>query len=146
MAFIVLVAALLAPSSSPYSSSAPAWLEGCWISQGGGTEEHWELAGEGLLFGHNVVRRRDRVVFFEQLRIESNDNGAVFFAYPRGVGPTKFKEASRTEASITFENDQHDDPQSITYERDGDELTATVSLLDGTRQRQWMYRTCPTKA
>ncbi|MEM0928405.1 MAG: DUF6265 family protein [Pseudomonadota bacterium] len=145
MALLMMVATLLASPVQGPESAAPAWLEGCWVSRGGGTEERWLSAGGGLLFGHNVVRRRGEVVFFEQLRIEATQNGSVFFAYPRGVGPTRFKESARTGASITFDNPEHDDPQRIIYEREGDDLTATVSLIDGSRQRQWMYSACPTE-
>ncbi len=39
-----------------------------------------------------------------------------------------------------FENADHDYPQRIAYVRDGDTLTATISLVDGSKARSWVYR------
>jgi len=140
---MAIVAALTAPPTANHA--APAWLEGCWVTEGG-TEEHWALADQGLLFGYNVVRRNDEIVFFEQLRIEGQEGGSVFFAYPGGKGPTTFMEAARGKTSIRFENPAHDDPQVIGYERTGDDLLAFVSMIDGSNRRQWAYSVCPTDA
>ncbi|MEO1042094.1 MAG: DUF6265 family protein [Pseudomonadota bacterium] len=122
----------------------PTWLSGCWVTEDGTIQESWARADDHYAFGYNIVRRDGEIVFFEQLRIESDGERALFFAYPAGQGPTMFTEAKRTDATITFENRDHDDPQVITYKREGAALTASVSLLDGSHLRQWTYFACPT--
>lgn len=116
------------------------WLSGCWTD--GSTTERWTAAGGGYLFGHNVVMADGQVRFFEQLRIEPSDAGPVFQAYPRGVGPVAFTSAESGQRTIAFVNGSHDFPQRIAYTRTGDTLTATVSLIDGTRAGGWVYQRC----
>ena len=41
---------------------------------------------------------------------------------------------------MTFTNPAHDYPQRISYRRDGEELVAEVSLLDGSEANRWRYR------
>lgn len=38
----------------------------------------------------------------------------------------------------------HDYPQRIIFRREGDALTATVSLIDGSDHRTWQYQSCGT--
>ncbi|MEM7740719.1 MAG: DUF6265 family protein [Pseudomonadota bacterium] len=141
---IIAITALFALTAPAKPAGAPSWLHGCWVAKDGAVQEHWVRADDHYAFGHNVVRRDGDIVFFEHLRIEAVGERAVFFAYPAGQGPTTFTESTRTDATITFENPDHDDPQVISYARQGAALTASVSLLDGSRLRQWTYFACPT--
>ena len=59
---------------------------------------------------------------------------------PAPLADLVFRLVAREAASATFENAAHDYPQRITYARDGDTLTATISLLDGSKARRWVYR------
>lgn len=120
----------------------PDWLEGCWITADGVTSERWTAVTNEYLFGINVTVNGSRVGFFEQLRIEPGEAGPTFQAYPRGVGPVGFAMASSAEQAISFIRPEHDYPQRISYSRAGDVLTATVSLLDGSRPNSWLYSLC----
>lgn len=124
--------------------AALAWLVGCWRTEDGETEERWvRAAGSDYLFGYSTSLKDSKVSFFEQLRLEPAEDEFVFFAYPRGVGPTRFSQAARTEGSITFENLENDYPQRITYKREGGMLNAEISKADGTNKVGWKYSGCP---
>jgi hypothetical protein len=147
---VLLLLALSAQSESAQPDSAgeqhlnstPAWLEGCWITPDGMTSERWTAVSNDYLFGLNVTVTGGQVGFFEQLRIEPGEAGPTFQAYPRGVGPVGFAMASSAEQAISFIRPEHDYPQRISYSRVGDVLTATVSLLDGSRPNSWLYGLC----
>ncbi len=119
------------------------WLEGCWVTESGGTEERWMGAHGDLWFGVGLTLKDGRVVFFEQMRIDRAEDGFVFNAYPRGEGPSLFRSVAVGATAITFENPDHDYPQRIAYMRDGDGLTARISLADGTNPNDWSFRSCP---
>ena len=51
-----------------------------------------------------------------------------------------FALAEHGAAHATFENAAHDYPQRITYARDGETLTATISLIDGSKAMRWTYK------
>ena len=139
-ATIVLLITLAAGCDGTPGDQPLAWLAGCWTD--GETVERWTLAEGGYLFGGSVVKRDGEVVFFEQMRIEPADSGPVFNAYPKGSGPSAFPLREQGDRSITFANGDHDYPQRITYARDGRELIATISLLDGGNETGWRYRRC----
>lgn len=121
------------------------WLLGCWHSAPADTQEFWRHAGDDYYFGHSVVRKEQRVVFFEQLRIRVGDNKTSLFAYPAGNGPHEFPALEQSADRIVFANDVHDFPQRIEYHRDGENLMAKISLLDGSRETTWSYARCSAK-
>ena len=51
----------------------------------------------------------------------------------------KTPRAART-AEIVFANPQHDYPQRIRYWRDGMDLNAEISTMDGSQAVRWHYR------
>lgn len=136
------VAAALCLTAGCNSADDPlAWLAGCWTD--GATVERWTIAGGGYLFGHNVsFAEGGGVTFFEQLRIGPDERGPVYHAYPGGGPPTAFAAVEQGGRSITFANPAHDFPQRISYGRKGSRLTATISLIDGSRSTVWSYRPC----
>lgn len=135
-----------APPKSRYKvedESALGWLIGCWRTNDGRTEERWvRAAGADYLFGYSTFVKDGKIAFFEQMRLEPKEGGFAFFAYPRGVGPTRFDQASRSEKTITFENHSNDYPQRITYTREGDTLKAVISMSDGANETGWSYQFC----
>ena len=119
------------------------WLVGCWITDDRSVKENWaQSEDKAYMFGHSVTTRDGKVVFFEQLRIDVDASNRVFNAYPRGIGPTQFKQDSIGPQTISFRNSQNDYPQRISYTRTGSELTASISLLDGTKANHWNYMPC----
>jgi len=133
----------LRPDVKPAPISAPVpWMVGCWETQDGGVTETWQSAGKQLMFGHGVTTKDGRAVFFEQLRIEVQDDSMAFYAYPLGRGPTQFKLTSEGTGRVTFEAPNHDYPQRVIYETSSSGLNAIASQVDGSRESRWAYRPC----
>ncbi len=119
------------------------WLAGQWTSEADDrwTEESWTGPRGGVMLGHSRSGRGDMLREFEFIRIAPGANGTLaYIAQPQGGAPVSFTLVRHDAASATFENPAHDYPQRIHYARDGDTLTATISLIDGSKPMRWMYR------
>ncbi len=133
------------------------WLAGHWRSDVDTvkpvtgqpvSEEWWTDPGGGLMLGSHRDMRPGRRSFFEYLRIEDREEGAVYFASPRGSEATAFPlvehDNSDGQWSATFENPEHDWPQRLVYSRSGDRLTVKAEGLDETaRQAEWQFSLVP---
>ena len=113
-----------------------SWLEGAWIDPEGGSrtvEEHWIAPRGGLLLGVNRSIRDGRAVGFEFLRIETRDDASVVYvAQPNGRSPgTDFPLVEHAEHRAVFRNPDHDFPDTLIYERDGNDLTIRVEGQSG---------------
>lgn len=108
-----------------------AFMNGCWVSSDDGSKEVWASEPGGMMFGYSVALADGAIVFFEQLRIAKTKAGVTYFASPEGQGPTPFELSEHSDSSALFVNPEHDFPQEIRYERDGDTLTATISATGG---------------
>jgi hypothetical protein len=155
-----LALALGACASGPDREEAGrlGWLAGCWRSEDGLKEERWSYPLGGVMFGHAATLRAEdgALVSYEQSRIDLRPAQAIYAAYPNGVGPVAFTEPAPATAdgdddrddddappSVVFENAAHDYPQRIVYARpERDELTATVSRLDGSDPVAYSWRRC----
>ena len=133
-----------APSLQDEGSAPFAWVEGCWQSDSGSTREIWTRSHDGLVFGHSVTLRDGELVFFEDLRIEAFGEPGAYVASPAGRTPVRFTMTRYSEGGATFENPDHDDPQRISYTREGDQLAVQISLMDGSNRRTFGFTRCPT--
>ena len=130
-------------SQTDLSSSAKfSWLEGCWESTSGTTREIWTQSYNGLLFCHSVTLRDGEVVFFEDLRIEAMGDSGVYIASPGGNTPVQFAMSYYADGAATFINENHDDPQRITYALTEFGLTVVISLIDGSNDRAFVFTPC----
>lgn len=144
-----------APPQAPPTPEAPAatdplaalsWLAGTWVSEaaaGPRTIEHWLAPDGGMMLGVNRTVEHGRAVFFEYLRIVSDDAGVAYLASPLGRDPpTRFDLVEPSDRSVTFGNPTHDFPQRIEYAREGDQLTMTISGEEGgaARSERWTMR------
>lgn len=109
------------------------WFEGHWRSESEGrvSEEIWTNGDGGLFLGVNRTLRDGQARGFEFLRIHNSEARTAYCAQPGGSEAVCFERTGGDETSVTFENAAHDFPQRITYARDGDTLTATISDLSG---------------
>ena len=137
------LALLLLGASEPASVADLDWMAGAWSREDGArwTEESWTSPRGGVMLGHSRSGAGDRLREFEYLRLQAGEDGVpVYIAQPGGAAPTLFKLVARDAASATFENAAHDYPQRIRYVRDGDVMTATISLIDGSKAMSWTYK------
>jgi hypothetical protein len=143
MSRLMIIGALTASALPPADL---AWLEGEWCTvpaNGQQTCELWGPARGGTMLGTSQSVRDRKTRDFEFMRIELGETGAVFHGSPRAAPAVPFIESARDATSITFVNAGHDYPQRIRYRREGDTLTAEISLADGSRPMRWSYRRIP---
>ena len=147
MAAAVLAAALWAsapPEVAAQAASPPTleWIAGCWemATERSTTTERWSDATGGVLLGSSKTIREGRVVAWELLRIEESAGGSwQYWAYPSGQAPTTFTAVAANADSVTFENPEHDFPQSITYRRRPDSLVASIQGEGSSGYRQIFF-------
>lgn len=135
---MLLIAALLAASPDPGPQRAVdlSWMEGHWLSCDADFDvrntETWIAAGE-VLIGASVTLHDGELHAWEQMRIVHSDSLTSYVAMPNGGSPVTFVMTDQAPEGAVFENLDHDWPQVIVYERDGDELTATARHADPDR-------------
>ena len=142
MALTALVA--LGGSAAPEAPAPlPGWMAGAWQQKGADgawADEYWTPPRGGTMIGAARIGRGETLSIFEHSRIVRKADGTLsFFAQPRGAPAAEFPMTVRDATMIEFANPAHDYPQRIRYARDGDTLTATISLLDGSKARRWVY-------
>jgi Domain of unknown function (DUF6265) len=130
------------PSNVQMTDLAPfAWLSGVWKTQDGSMaiEEQWTEATGDAMLGLGRTMRGVRVVAFEFLRLSAESGRVVYWAMPQGRPATAFaltafatlpgvgttgqtSHACAGTGRAVFTNPDHDFPQTIIYEREGDKL------------------------
>lgn len=140
-----LALSLLLPAAGSASADLTqlAWLAGHWTRQDGArwSEEHWLPPRDGLMLGVNRAGNGSGKTSFEFLRIAPDTDGTpVYWASPGGASAVSFRLESAEGTQASFVNPEHDYPQRIRYVRDGDRLTATISLLDGSQGMRFEWR------
>jgi hypothetical protein len=116
------------------------WLSGSWIAKrpnGELTEEHWTSVDGGTLIGSGRSVKGGKTEFFEHLRIEDRDGVVVYSAQPLGRPPTEFRRTGIGTGGAVFENEKHDWPKRISYERTADGLAVRVSGDPDQRVEEW---------
>lgn len=143
-AILAMAAAAVLLAASPAATVDDlAWLAGQWSREESErwTEESWTAPRGGVMLGHSRSGRGDSLRDFEFLRVQAGADGIpAYIAQPGGGAPVAFRLVRRDGTSATFENASHDYPQRIQYARDGETLTATISLIDGSKPIRWVYR------
>lgn len=138
MCLALFVAACASPAGAQ-SAGAPSWLSGYWLSCDGGREtaENWFGADASMLLGTNLSGGA-----YEFLRVAPNGRGGLsYYSMPNGRAPaTEFEMTANTGERAVFENLEHDFPQRIIYERNGDALRARIEDAAGTQGMDWSFR------
>ena len=118
-----------------------AWLSGTWSMQEGEktTEEHWRPLQGTTLLGTSHLFDKQRTHFFEFLRITARAGTIAYIAQPGGAQPTVFLVSKLEDGVVEFENGKHDFPQRIRYEKTAKGVTATISLLDGSKAKAFVF-------
>jgi hypothetical protein len=135
---------LLLAANAPGATVADlGWLAGDWHNATGErwTEERWSAPRGGIILGTSRSGEGAQVREFEFLRVQAGEDGVpAYIAQPGGAAPVAFRLVQHDKTSATFENQAHDYPQRIRYERHGVTLTATISTLDGSNPVSWTLR------
>lgn len=136
---------LVLSGAAPAPNALPEWLAGRWCTAEGAptrTCEQWQPAAGGMMLGTSQMVKGGKTVAFEFLRITMDGDTAVYLPQPGGKPSVAFRAVAGGEG-VTFVNAAHDYPQRIHYRRDGDALTAEISLADGSKAMRWSYRRAP---
>ena len=88
------------------------------------------------LIGTSHTYDGERTHFFEFLRITAMHGQIAYLASPGGPQPTAFLLSKLEDGLVEFENEEHDHPQRIRYERTEAGITATV---DGSRAQVFAF-------
>lgn len=121
----------------------PEWMTGGWQHEDGGdwADEFWTPLRGDMMLGSARSGTGDKLNFWEQMRIEKEDDGdVVFWAMSGDQESVRFEAIVAAENSIVFENAEHDYPQRIHYWREGSELKAEISLLDGSKAVRFSFQ------
>ena len=120
-----------------------AFLAGHWFGTAGQVEmeEVWTAPKGGVMLGLHRDVAPGKPAFFEYLRIEERGEAVVYVASPRGAGATDFVLVSLDEGEVVFENLDHDFPQRIIYQREGNRLMARIEgEVDGKLESsEWVW-------
>lgn len=137
-------AALLLAAAAPAQKVEDLkWLGGAWAGESGGrwTEEWWTPPRGGIMIGANFSGKGERADSFEHMRIMPDKEGKlVFYAMPGGAPAVAFPLVKGGASEAVFENPGHDYPQRIIYRLEGETLTASISLIDGSREHRWTFK------
>jgi len=119
------------------------WLIGCWITMDGKSQEVWVLDSDNSLAGFAVSIHDNSVRFYEVLTIKRDEAGLLLYtAHPSGQATTTFVAMEIADNNVLFVNADHDYPQAIRYVRDGNQLAAKISMLDGSRENSFYKVAC----
>lgn len=131
-----------APAKGRAGIDRAAWLAGIWAveAEGRWTEERWAPPRGGVMLGTSLSGKGVAAASFEYMRITLDADGRlVFWGAPDGKPPVPFRAVDAGPTFLAFENPGHDYPTRITYRRQGDVLTATISGPDGANPMSWRY-------
>jgi len=124
------------------SKSELDWMLGCWAAEDGNSNEVWVRQTDQQMIGFSVAFADGRMVFHELLSIQMDAKGAHYTAHPQGQPSATFSSSQLADNSVSFTKPDHDYPQRIDYHRDGDELRATISLLNGSEPNTFTKQRC----
>jgi hypothetical protein len=121
----------------------PEWMMGAWERKDdkGWADEYWTPARGGMMIGASRSGQGEKLIFWEHMRIQKEADGTlVFWAIAGDQKPVRFVAQTKTAEEIVFINADHDYPQRIQYWREGKELKAEISLIDGSKAVQFSFR------
>ncbi len=135
LAAVFVLLAGSGPSASAADISQLAWLGGCWKSETAepGSGEHWLPLAGGTLLGVSRTVKQGKTVEFEFMQIRTVENGQLaLIAMPSGQKTTVFPVLRLGQSEVVFENPQHDFPQRVIYQLEGE--TKLRARIEGMRK------------
>ncbi|MCC8671065.1 DUF6265 family protein [Xanthomonas arboricola] len=135
LAAILVLLAGTGKSARAADISQLAWLGGCWKSDTAepGSGEHWLPLAGGSLLGVNRTVKQGKTVEFEFMQIRAAESGQLaFIVMPSGQKTVVFPLLRLGETEVVFENPQHDFPQRVIYQLEGE--TKLRARIEGMRK------------
>ncbi len=135
IAVIIVLVAGTGTSARAADISQLAWLGGCWKSDTAepGSGEHWLPLAGGTLLGVSRTVKQGKTVEFEFMQIRAAESGQLaFIAMPSGQKTVVFPLLRLGETEVVFENPQHDFPQRVIYQLEGE--TKLRARIEGMRK------------
>jgi hypothetical protein len=115
-----------------------AWLHGCWESVSGDRiiEEQWTAPRAGTMLEAGRTVRGATLVEYEFVVLRERDDRLAYLAHPSGQPAAEFLSIIVEPDRVVFENQGHDFPQRVGYQRNGAILDAWIEgAQDGTNRR-----------
>ena len=143
---LLLGAGTISTAHAESVAAMPAWLSGGWSTHseaGDWTEEWWTSAKAGLMLGSGRSGKGEKLLSWEQTRIEVADGTVRFCALPKGQSEACFPATRVAPDEVVFENPKHDFPTRVAYRRAGDRLFAEISGPGGSNVQRWAYSRIP---
>jgi hypothetical protein len=120
------------------------WLAGCWAFTDGDrtVEEHWMAPRGDAMIATGRTVQSGKLTSYELVILREDGGRLAYEAHPAGQAVTVFRSTAVTASSVVFENLEHDFPQRVGYERNGDALNAYIEGPVGgrTRRMEFPYR------
>jgi hypothetical protein len=138
-----------AQSAGTVTIQTVAWLQGCWTLESAQrlVEESWMAPRGGSMIGVSRTIRDGKLVDYELIVLREQGGRLAYHAHPSGQPSTVFLSTNVTGSGAVFENPEHDFPQKVGYQRNGDALTAWIEGTANGRARrvEFPYRrtSCP---
>jgi hypothetical protein len=122
------VALVFAVSGASAQIQRVAWLAGCWSISGGErtVDEQWMAPRVASMQGMSRTVRGDKLLAYEFVMLRERGELLEYEVSPSGQARTVFTSTTVTDSSVVFENLQHDFPQRVAYQRNGDRLLAWI--------------------
>ena len=94
------------------------------------------LPRAGTMLGMSRTVRGTKLVSYETTLIREQGEALAFEAHPSGQPAATFLSTSVSASRMVFENPQHDFPQQVGYERNGDSLIGWIAGLQNGKARR----------
>lgn len=121
-------------------------MVGCWESESGLAREVWVQDPSGWLFGYALNRNeKGKIIFFEQMRIETTQTPHTLIVSASNGDPVSFKHVATDNINeYMFENADHDFPQKIVYLSSDNRLDAYIDYIAGGQRVNFKKHACKT--
>ncbi len=113
----------LAKKSPDKAFEEVSFLEGKWISESEETTsiETWKKISENTYEGSSELTASGHVLFTENIKIVKNNETIQYIVFIKTQDPVVFNLIFASDSKLKFSNTSNDFPQSIIYEKQGDQ-------------------------
>lgn len=122
----------------PHSMEQLRWISGCWENRSETrlSQEYWLPPVGDAMLGVNRLVRDGKLRFYEFLRIRQIGDSILYIVKPSGQKEASFTLIEVSDSLAVFENPEHDFPQRIVYQLNGDgTLAARIEGMQNGKER-----------